>query len=81
MKNPRSCRGCRLYNTFNGTTGFCLHHYPVKMIESVLWRNYTTREDIFVNIKPAGRCPKPLSRAEASYWYKEWERSNIRKKL
>jgi hypothetical protein len=70
MKKPRTCRGCRWYSCYNGTTGFCLYHFPTKKTKPVLWRKYTAWIDIFVDIRPSEKCPKPLTIAESVYWSK-----------
>lgn len=70
-KKPRSCRGCRWYTTFNSTAGFCLYHFPTKKLNiPVLWRNYTAWTDIYVDIRPAEKCPKPMTITESAYWSK-----------
>jgi hypothetical protein len=68
LKKPRTCRGCRWYTTYSGTRGYCLYHFSTEKVEPILWRNYTAFEDIYVDIRPVGECPKPLTIAEAVYW-------------
>jgi hypothetical protein len=68
LKKPRTCRGCRWYSTYTSTHGYCLYQFPTEKIKSVLWRHYTAWEDIHVDIRPVGECPKPLTIAEAVYW-------------
>jgi len=68
LKKPRTCRGCHWYSTYSSTKGFCMYHFPTKKSEPVLWRGYITWEDIFVDIRPEDKCPKPKTIAEAVYW-------------
>lgn len=73
MKKPRTCRGCHWYSTYNSTSGFCLYRFSTEKTELVIWHRYTAYCDIFVNIKPAGECPKPMTINEAVYWYKKMD--------
>lgn len=77
LKKPKSCRGCWWYMADTGTTGHCLYRskFPTKEVKHVLWRRFSVCEDIFVNIGPEGKCPKPLTRSEAVYWMKEFEKN------
>jgi ABC-type ATPase with predicted acetyltransferase domain len=70
-KKHCTCRGCRWYSTYNSITGFCLYHFPTEKTDvPVLWRNYTAYTDIYVDIKPTGKCPKPITISESVYWSK-----------
>lgn len=73
MKKPRTCRGCRWYSTYNFNSGFCLRQrdFPTEKTKLVIWHRYTAYYDIFVNIKPVGECPKPMTIAESVYWDKK----------
>jgi hypothetical protein len=57
-----------------------MYHFPTIKREPVLWHNWTAWEDIMVDIRPVGKCPKPLTIAESLYWTK-FGQKNLTEKI
>src|SRR4030043_355239 len=68
LRKPIHCVGCRWYTLFNSTSGYCLHGLPTQKINPVPWYRYSYHEDIFVNIAPIWKCPKPRTVQESIYF-------------
>ena len=72
MRSPKTCKGCRFYNFQSNKklSGYCLYGYEVELTEEKYWQ-YSVMQGLIVNVKPIGKCPKPITIKEAADYRKE----------
>jgi len=68
-RQPKTCSRCRAIQSIGSSRWRCMLWFEVEEYEGAFWAGYTSYEDVHVNIRPVGKCPKPITIAQCAEAY------------